>query len=206
MSPATAPHPPVPATVGAIWAQSPDGIIGRDGGIPWRVPEDLRFFARVTTGHPVIMGRRTWESFPDRFRPLPHRPNIVVTSRPDTVPEDGTSVWAKPSYPEALRLAESMLGAAGEIWAIGGTGIWAAALAEPRLPLTRALVTTVDLTVTGDTRAPALDGAWRRTRVADWATSSTGVRYRVDEYRRADDAPGPSPVPAPGASGGSGMR
>lgn len=179
-------HPPARATVGAIWAQSPDGIIGRDGGIPWHVPEDLRFFARVTTGHPVIMGRRTWESFPPRFRPLPRRPNIVVTSRPGAVPADGTSVWVAASYPEALRLAESLLDdAAGEIWAIGGTRIWAAALAEPRLPLTRALVTTVDLAVDGDTRAPALDGSWRRTQVSDWATSSAGPRYRVDEYRRA---------------------
>lgn len=196
-------HPLARPTVGAIWAQTPDGVIGRDGGIPWHVPEDLRFFARVTTGHPVIMGRRTWESFPPRFRPLPRRPNIVVTSRPDTVAADGTSVWATASYPEALRLAESLLdAAAGEIWAIGGTRVWAAALSEPHLPLTRALVTTVDLAVTGDTRAPALDGTWRRTRLADWALSSTGVRYRMDEYRRAED----TARRPPGAAGGAQMR
>lgn len=179
---------PTPPTVGAIWAQSPDGVIGRDGGIPWHVPEDLKLFADVTTGHPVIMGRRTWESFPPRFRPLPRRPNIVVTSRPDAVPADGVSVWTAESYSKALRLAVRLLGGTGhEIWTIGGTGIWAAALADEHLPLTRALVTTVDLTVTGDTRAPALDGTWRHTRVGAWARSSKGPRYRVDEYRRTED-------------------
>ena len=95
--------------VGGIWAQSPDGVIGADGSIPWHVPEDLRFFSRTTVGHPVIMGRRTWESFPERFRPLPGRPNIVITSRPDSVPTDGSRVWAVDSYDAAVALALRLL-------------------------------------------------------------------------------------------------
>ncbi len=71
--------------IGAIWAQTTNGVIGRDGGMPWSLPEDMAFFRRTTTGHPVIMGRRTWESLPERFRPLPGRTNIVVTSAPERV-------------------------------------------------------------------------------------------------------------------------
>ena len=65
--------------LGLIWAEARGGVIGKDGGMPWHVPEDLAHFKERTTGHPVIMGRRTWESFPERFRPLPDRRNIVVT-------------------------------------------------------------------------------------------------------------------------------
>ena len=66
--------------LGLIWAEARGGVIGKDGGMPWHVPEDLAHFKERTTGHPVIMGRRTWESFPERFRPLPDRRNIVVTT------------------------------------------------------------------------------------------------------------------------------
>ena len=72
-------------TVGMIWAQTPDRVIGRDGTMPWHLPEDLAHFKEHTLGHPVIMGRRTWESFPERFRPLPGRTNIVITSSPGRV-------------------------------------------------------------------------------------------------------------------------
>ena len=65
--------------LGAIWAQTDAGIIGRHGDMPWRATEDLAHFKAVTLGAPVIMGRRTWESFPPRFRPLPGRTNIVIS-------------------------------------------------------------------------------------------------------------------------------
>ena len=70
-------------TIGLIWAQSTSGVIGRDGSIPWALPEDLAHFKRLTMGHTVVMGRRTWESLPVRFRPLPGRRNIVVSRNPD---------------------------------------------------------------------------------------------------------------------------
>ena len=73
------PLPPAQPCLGAIWAQTDAGIIGRDGTMPWRAPEDLAHFKTVTMGKPVIMGRRTWESFPPRFRPLPERTNIVIS-------------------------------------------------------------------------------------------------------------------------------
>ena len=70
-------------TVGLIWAQSTSGVIGRDGTIPWSLPEDMAHFKRLTMGHTVVMGRRTWESLPVRFRPLPGRRNVVVSRNPD---------------------------------------------------------------------------------------------------------------------------
>lgn len=177
--------PQLRPVVGGIWAQSPQGVIGKDGTIPWHVPEDLRFFSVTTTGNPVIMGRRTWESFPPKFRPLPARPNIVVTSRPESVGADHDNVWTAASYDEALDLALIMIEEpTGEIWAIGGSRIWDAAMSHERHPLTRAFVTTVDLTVDGDTVAPVLDDSWRRQELSDWSESVKGPRFRMDEYTR----------------------
>ena len=65
--------------LGAIWAQTCDGIIGRNGTMPWHVPEDLKHFQQTTAGKPVIMGRRTWESLPKPYKPLPGRVNIIVS-------------------------------------------------------------------------------------------------------------------------------
>jgi dihydrofolate reductase len=65
--------------VGLVWAQTADGVIGKDGEMPWHLPEDLKHFNQLTVGHPVIMGRKTWLSLPEKYRPLPGRTNIVVT-------------------------------------------------------------------------------------------------------------------------------
>ena len=73
-------------TIALIWAQTPTGVIGRDGTLPWHVPEDMAHFRDLTRGHPVIMGRGTWDSLPPRFRPLPDRDNIVLTRDPRSRP------------------------------------------------------------------------------------------------------------------------
>src|SRR4051794_21906836 len=67
--------------LGLVWAQTTAGVIGKDGDMPWHLPEDMSHFSRLTSGHPVIMGRKTWLSFPDKYRPLPGRTNIVVTTQ-----------------------------------------------------------------------------------------------------------------------------
>ena len=69
--------------ISLVAAVARGGVIGQDNAIPWRIPEDLVFFRDLTMGHPVVMGRRTWDSLPDRFRPLPGRRNVVVTRNPD---------------------------------------------------------------------------------------------------------------------------
>ncbi len=77
---------------GLIWAQSPSGVIGRAGGIPWRLPEDQARFKKLTLGHTVVMGRLTWESLPSSVRPLPGRRNVVVTRQADYMAEGATVV------------------------------------------------------------------------------------------------------------------
>ncbi|WP_029145718.1 dihydrofolate reductase [Microbacterium luticocti] len=166
-------------TIGLIWAQARDGVIGAAGGMPWHVPEDLAHFKQLTLGHPVVMGRRTWESFPDRFRPLPGRRNIVIT-RNGAWTAEGAERAA--SVDEALALA----GADGPdvIWVIGGGEVFDATIDRADV----IEVTELDLDVTGDTVAPVVTG--RRLVAADpahgWQRSRTGIRYRFLRYERPD--------------------
>lgn len=159
--------------LGLIWAQDRAGVIGRDGAIPWRIPEDMAYFKDVTTGHPVVMGRKTWDSIPPRFRPFSDRRNIVVTRDPRWA-ADGAE--AAHSVPDALALAGN-----GETWAIGGGQIYSAAL-----PLAdRLAVTEVDLDVEGDAYAPPIGPEWTPDHTGDWQTSSRdGVRFRFRTYVR----------------------
>ncbi|EME37791.1 dihydrofolate reductase [Kocuria palustris] len=169
----------------AIWAQTPDGVMGRDGGMPWHLPEDLAHFKATTQGHPVLMGRRTWESFPERFRPLPGRTNVVVTSRPEDPGlqadprEDGTAVIAVSSWREAVRAGAEAPG--GEhLWVIGG-----ARLLEDAMPeLEHAVVTVIEIDEPGDTRAPRLETPWRLERRGEDRLSRTGLRWHVEHWRR----------------------
>ena len=159
-------------TVGLIWAQSTSGVIGRDGGIPWRLPEDQARFKEITAGHTVVMGRLTWESLPKRVRPLPGRRNVVVTRQAGYM-ADGADVVT--TLEDALTDDET--------WVIGGQQIYALAL-----PLAiRCEVTEVEIDIRredGDAVAPVLDGTWLGTS-GDWLTSQSGLRYRVHRYLRA---------------------
>lgn len=160
--------------LGLIWAQSRAGVIGRDGALPWRLPEDLAHFREVTSGHSVIMGRRTWESLPARFRPLPGRRNLVISRRPG-YRAPGAEVAG--SLPKAVRSAT-----AGDrsVWVIGGAQVYA----EAQDLASVAAVTEVDVEVPdGDTFAPSLDG-WTLTSAGAWRTSTTGLRYRFLRYAR----------------------
>jgi dihydrofolate reductase len=147
------------------------GVIGRDGGIPWRLPEDLARFRELTMGHPVVMGRRTWDSLPDRFRPLPGRANIVVTRNTDWSAHGADRAG---SVEDALVLHEEE----PEVFVIGGGEIYAAAL-----PFADELVLTeIDSDAAGDTRFPEWDRSEfleveRRERVADDGTPFAFVRY-----------------------------
>lgn len=157
-------------TLGLIWAEARDRVIGRDGTMPWHVPEDLQHFRDVTMGAPVIMGRRTWESFPDRFRPLPGRRNIVVS---------GNEAWRADGAERAASLDEAIARAGdGATWVIGGGRLYAEALARADV----LEVTELDLDVDGDTRAPERPG-WRLEAASDWRTSRSGIRYRFTTLR-----------------------
>ena len=158
--------------VGLIWAEAHGGVIGADGGMPWHVPEDLAHFREKTTGAPVIMGRRTWESFPERFRPLPGRRNIVVT-RDDAWHADGAERAG--SLPAALAIAAE----AETVWVIGGGGLFREAMDAADV----LEVTELDLAVDGDTHAPSRAG-WPVTSAGPWQLSRTGVRYRFLRHER----------------------
>ena len=149
------------------------GVIGREGTIPWRLPEDLEHFKMLTTGHAVVMGRRTWDSIPDRFRPLPGRRNVVVTRNPE---------WSAPgaerasSFEEALRLLQGE----NRVFVIGGAEIYAAAL-----PLADELVLTeIDLDVEGDTHFPPFDPAEFREAARESHASADGTPFVFVRYVR----------------------
>ncbi len=166
--------------IGMIWAQTENGVIGKDGGIPWHVPEDLAHFRATTTGHPVIMGRRTWESFPERFRPLPDRTNIVISTSVTDLP----GAVVVPSLDAALAAAADAPGAA-EVWIIGGGRVYADGMAHAHA----ALVTVVENAAEGDTLAPALGPDWSLTALTPetgWLESSRGPRYRISLWTRQD--------------------
>ena len=132
-----------------VVAVSKNGVIGREGGLPWHISSDLKRFKEITMGKPVVMGRKTWESLPRK--PLPGRRNIVITRQRDFTPE-GAEVAATPE--EALRLA----GDVAEVAVIGGGEIYR--LFWPLVD--RLYLTEVDLEVAGDTHFPTLSpGAWR---------------------------------------------
>ncbi|BCK58614.1 dihydrofolate reductase [Nocardia wallacei] len=158
--------------VALIWAQTPDGVIGADNTIPWRVPEDMAHFKKLTSGHPVVMGRRTWDSLPPRARPLPHRRNIVITRRP-TWSAAGADPAA--SLEEALKLADADL-----TWIMGGGEIYRAAMAYA----TELVVTEVDTKVAGDAYAPTIGPDWHIDSTTDWQQSTTGLRFRWLRYLR----------------------
>ena len=161
--------------LGLIWAQTVTGVIGADGVLPWHLPEDLAHFRSVTRGGAVIMGRRTWDSLPERFRPLPDRQNIVIT-RQQGWAAAGASIAH--SFDDALALTE------GPVWVIGGAAIFRLAL--PQADTLE--VTEIDASIAGDTLAPSLDAAWSlvKTDPANgWLSSSTALPYRFTRYERS---------------------
>ena len=151
--------------VGLIWAQARGGVIGKDGVMPWHLPEDLAHFKRVTLNHPVIMGRKTWDSIPPRFRPLPGRRNIVVTRQTNL---NQTGLEPATNLREALQFCEN----SPQVWIIGGAQIYAQAL-----PLADELVVTeIDADLEGDAFAPAIGGLLRHPSAASIsARSDSGV-------------------------------
>jgi dihydrofolate reductase len=160
-----------------VWAQSTNGVIGVGGTLPWHLPEDLKHFSRLTAGSVVVMGRRTWESLPDRFRPLPGRTNVVLTRHPG---------YEAPGA-EVLGSVAEALDRHPDPWVIGGAEVYAAFAGAVRT----AVVTTVDLTVDEGAddvvRAPGLGAGWvvvERVPEQGWTESSTGLRFAVTTLSR----------------------
>jgi len=167
-------------TVTIVAAVTRNGVIGREGGIPWRIPEDMVRFRELTTGHAVVMGRRTWESLPDQFRPLPGRDNVVVTRNPEWSAQGADRAG---SVEDALELLES----APRVFVIGGGEIYAAALPYAD----ELLLTEIDAEIEGDTVFPR----WERRAFVeidrDEHVTADGTRFAFATYHRwAADAAG----------------
>ena len=154
-----------------IFARSANGVIGRDGALPWHLPEDLAHLKRTTSGHPVVMGRKTWDSLPPRFRPLPGRINIVVSRQPAWHAEGALRAG---SLEEALNLCA----ADADVWVLGGAEIYRAAL-----PLAAtAVVTEIAAEFEGDAHAPQFGPQWRETG-REAHTAANGLQFSFVTYQ-----------------------
>ena len=157
-----------------IYARAANGVIGKDGTMPWHLPEDMAHFKQLTHGCPVIMGRKTWDSLPPRFRPLPGRTNIVVTRQPEW---NEMGAQRASSLRDALQIAEQSN--AATVWVIGGAQIYAQAL-----PLAqRVEVTEIAQDFDGDAHAPELSPEWVET-AREAHTSTNGLAFAFVRYER----------------------
>lgn len=144
-----------------IVAVSSNGVIGNDGGIPWRISEDMKRFSKLTKGagnNAVVMGRKTWESIPEKFRPLPGRKNIVITSQAPLVYRSPGEALAFDSLWSGLEAAQGC----DDIWICGGQRIYQETLSRymnrtDELRLEEIHLTRVHVTCEGDTFFPFVD-------------------------------------------------
>ena len=158
--------------VNMIFARSANGVIGKDNAMPWHLPEDLAHFKKLTLGCPVIMGRKTWDSLPPKFRPLPGRTNVVITRQADW---QAAGAQTAGSLQEALAFCQS----ANDVWIIGGAQIYAQA--EPLS--SRIEVTHIDKDFVGDAFAPELGAQWVQNHVENHV-SSTGLSFSFITYSK----------------------
>ncbi|MFC5521630.1 dihydrofolate reductase [Polaromonas jejuensis] len=156
--------------INMIFARAANGVIGNNNRLPWHLPEDMAHFKRLTQGWPVIMGRKTWDSLPAKFRPLPGRANVVITRQPDWQ-EAGAQPAA--SLAEALKLCAS----SEQVWVIGGAQIYAQA--EPLAD--RIEVTEIAQNFEGDAFAPRLGPEWTEAAREDHV-SSNGLKFSFITY------------------------
>nr|WP_314355557.1 dihydrofolate reductase [uncultured Achromobacter sp.] len=160
----------MPASLTLIVAYSTNRVIGRDNTLPWKLPGDLAHFKRSTLGHPIIMGRKTWDSL---GRPLPGRSNIVISRNPDFAATGATVV-------PSLQAAIDACGEVDEAFVIGGAQIYAQAL-----PLAqRVLATEVHADVDGDAFFPLLPSfQWKET-AREPQPAENGYDYDFVTYQR----------------------
>jgi len=137
-----------------VAAVAANGVIGADGEMPWHYPKDLEHFRKTTVGHPVIMGRRTFETIAtDLGGPLPDRHNIVLTSRPEALPDTVTAVSSLSATREVMREQDASVA-----YVVGGGSVYRQLLPEAD----ELILTELDEAYEGDTTFPVVD--WDRWR------------------------------------------
>jgi dihydrofolate reductase len=155
-----------------ILARARNGVIGRDNTLPWHLPEDMAHFKRTTLGCPVIMGRKTWDSLPAKFRPLPGRLNVVVTRQPGWAAEGAVVA-------HSLEAACAACPPDSTAWVIGGAELYAQALTLASV----AVVTEIDADFEGDAFAPRFGPAWVETSRESQA-STNGLTFSFVTYQK----------------------
>lgn len=157
--------------LGAIWAESADGIIGDGVGMPWHLPEDLRHFKEITLGHPIIMGRKTWDHLP--IKPLPGRTNHVLSSREPGEWSDGAFVSR--DIPDLRTTA----------WIIGGGQVYEATIDEVDvIERTIVDVRVADKLGASAVRAPRVTDDFAIVSDGPWQTSANGTRFKYQRLER----------------------
>lgn len=149
--------------VSLIAAVTKNHVIGRNNDLPWKLPDDMKYFMETTTGHAVIMGRKNFFSLPPKFRPLKDRQNIVITRNPDSL--NGYDVDVVSSIDEAFKKAPKN----EEIFVIGGSQIFEQTLSRAD----RLYITEIDATIDGDVHFPAFNKN-------DWVESSR-IHHNADD-------------------------
>jgi dihydrofolate reductase len=155
-----------------IFAKSRNGVIGNNNTLPWHLPEDLTHFKKTTLGCPVIMGRKTWDSLPSKFRPLPGRLNIVITRQTDWQAA-GTQTAHSIEQTCALCPPDS------DAWVIGGAEIYAQAAPQA----STAVITEIDADFAGDAFAPTLGSGWSEVS-RERHVAANGLAYSLVTMRR----------------------
>ena len=158
--------------INMIFARARNGVIGNNNAMPWHLPEDMARFKQLTQGCPVIMGRKTWDSLPPRFRPLPGRTNVVITRQQDWQEKGSITAF---SLADALQRCEP----AENVWVIGGAQIYTQA--EPLAH--RIEVTEIAYDFEGDAFAPHLNDDWNET-AREAHVSSTGLKFSFITYNK----------------------
>lgn len=188
---------PADVEVAMIWAQTTAGIIGDGDDMPWYLPEDLKHFKDSTVGHPVVMGRTSWEAL-GKFRPLPGRENYVITRAADYVAEGG-HVCA--SIPDAIAAAAAFARESGKVqdgrvtvWILGGGQVYAQCM-----PIADwVVITEIDMRAPErfQVYAPMMDPREFSVARSEWFESTKGhpvdqkpggLRYRFETWRRRRD-------------------
>ena len=165
-------------SISLIYAISENGVIGLNNGLPWRLPADLKYFKRLTTGHCVVMGRKTWQSL---GKPLPHRTNIVITRQADFAAPGG-------EVAHSLEAGLALCPADEEVFIIGGAEIYRQALVYAH----KVYLTRVHHQFTGDVFLPELNPAeWQEIGRQDCEPDEQNrFAYSFLVYRRAGTGQG----------------
>lgn len=155
-----------------IFARAANGVIGHRNALPWHLPEDMAHFKQTTLGCPVVMGRKTWDSLPAKFRPLPGRLNVVVTRQRDWQAEGALRA-------NSLQQACALCPEDSDAWVIGGADLY-----EQALPLaSTAVVTEIEKTFEGDAFAPQFGPEWAEVR-REHHLSVNGLRFSFVTYQK----------------------